>query len=157
MQVLEPTTIAENVDYLAFSSATAMIMQNDILSGVGSNDFCQYGNSLNVGLDKFYPSQYNISDNFGTLSKSSKVSNVHSIKFGNTEAKFTVLDDSTIKLTVPANTNPGKVAITITDNDGKTTTLNNAYEYMADKGDDDGSVDKDNNNHVIPTVPNTGL
>lgn len=115
------------------------------LLGVGDD----YGNEINL-------QPFNISANFGTLSKSRKVNNIKSIKFGNTEAKFTIIDNDTIRVTVPASINPGKVAISITDNDGKIETLNNAYEYVADKGSDNSAPIGKNNNHVIPVAPNTG-
>ena len=56
---------------------------------------------------------------------------VESLAFGDiTTDKFTIIDDNTIKVTVPPHT-AGRVDVTITDNDGKkTTTLKNGYTYI---------------------------
>lgn len=114
----------------------------------------------------------------------STIFNVTSIHFANLSAlSFDVIDDKTIKAIVPASYNlkPGKVDVTLTDTNNQTTTLTKGYEYIADKEDGDNNnnnggdstntnqgntngnqpanspITKDDNNHVIPTVPNTGF
>lgn len=114
--------------------------------------------------------------NLSTITK-----NVKSVAFGGISvSSFNIVDNNTIKAMVPASHNlqPGKVDVTLTDTDNQTTTLTKGYEYIANKGNNDNTddntnqdntntdnnnqstnplINKDDSNHVIPTVPNTGL
>lgn len=58
------------------------------------------------------------------------VPSIQSIRFGDAISdKFTVIDDNTIKATVPPHT-IGRVDVTMTDNDNKQVTLKGSYEYI---------------------------
>ena len=87
---------------------------------------------------------------------------ITSIKFGDVEAiSFNVIDGKTIKAITPPHT-AGKVDITITDNEGKTWTILQGYEYMGEKQEEENNDNSQNNtdqNTISPediTAPNTG-
>ena len=87
---------------------------------------------------------------------------ITSIKFGDVEAiSFNVIDGKTIKAITPPHT-AGKVDITITDNEGKTWTILQGYEYIDEKQEEENNDNSQNNtdqNTISPediTAPNTG-
>ena len=87
---------------------------------------------------------------------------ITSIKFGDVEAiSFNVIDGKTIKAITPPHT-AGKVDKTITDNEGKTWTILQGYEYMGEKQEEENNDNSQNNtdqNTISPediTAPNTG-
>ena len=118
----------------------------------GSNDYGQLGNGDTT--DSNTPVQTNFSN---MLDRS-----ITSIKFGDVEAiSFNVIDGKTIKAITPPHT-AGKVDITITDNEGKTWTILQGYEYMGEKQEEENNDNSQNNtdqNTISPediTAPNTG-
>ena len=118
----------------------------------GYNYYGQLGNGDTT--DSNTPVQTNFSN---MLDRS-----ITSIKFGDVEAiSFNVIDGKTIKAITPPHT-AGKVDITITDNEGKTWTILQGYEYMGEKQEEENNDNSQNNtdqNTISPediTAPNTG-
>ena len=118
----------------------------------GYNDNGQLGNGDTT--DSNTPVQTNFSN---MLDRS-----ITSIKFGDVEAiSFNVIDGKTIKAITPPHT-AGKVDITITDNEGKTWTILQGYEYIDEKQEEENNDNSQNNtdqNTISPediTAPNTG-
>ena len=118
----------------------------------GGNHYGQLGNGDTT--DSNTPVQTNFSN---MLDRS-----ITSIKFGDVEAiSFNVIDGKTIKAITPPHT-AGKVDITITDNEGKTWTILQGYEYMGEKQEEENNDNSQNNtdqNTISPediTAPNTG-
>ena len=118
----------------------------------GANYYGQLGNGDTT--DSNTPVQTNFSN---MLDRS-----ITSIKFGDVEAiSFNVIDGKTIKAITPPHT-AGKVDITITDNEGKTWTILQGYEYMGEKQEEENNDNSQNNtdqNTISPediTAPNTG-
>ena len=64
--------------------------------------------------------------------------------------KFTIVDDNTLKVTVPRHVT-GKVNVKMTDSNGKTTTLKDGYEYV------DETVKRDPNAETKPRQDATGV
>lgn len=94
---------------------------------------------------------------------------VKSLSFGDvTTDKFTIVDDNTLRVTVPRHV-AGKVNIKMTDSDNKTTTLKDGYEYVDEtaKRDPDtettprqdaaGVKNSANHDNKTITAPNTGV
>lgn len=107
----------------------------------------EWSNLANFGDDSYYRAWSSLNEiNLGSVN----ISNIKSIKFGNTEAKFDVRGNGAIVATVPASSRPGKVDVAITDNSGKTYHFHDGYEYIAD------TATIRPNKHVTPTAPNTG-
>ena len=118
----------------------------------GANYYGQLGNGDTTSSNT--PVQTNFSN---MLDRS-----ITSIKFGDVEAiSFNVIDGKTIKAITPPHT-AGKVDITITDNEGKTWTILQGYEYMGEKQEEENNDNSQNNtdqNTISPediTAPNTG-
>ena len=118
----------------------------------GYNDYGQLGNGDTI------TSNTPVQTNFSTMLDRS----ITSIKFGDVEAiSFNVIDGKTIKAITPPHT-AGKVDITITDNEGKTWTILQGYEYMGEKQEEENNDNSQNNtdqNTISPediTAPNTG-
>lgn len=73
------------------------------------------------------------------------------LSFGDvTTDKFTIVDDNTLRVTVPRHV-AGKVNIKMTDSDNKTTTLKDGYEYV------DGTAKRDPNTETTPRQDATGI
>ncbi len=94
---------------------------------------------------------------------------VKSLSFGDvTTDKFTIVDDNTLKVTVPRHV-AGKVNVKMTDSNNKTTTLKDGYEYVDEtaKRDPDtettprqdaaGVKNSANHDNKTITAPNTGV
>lgn len=65
-----------------------------------------------------------------TITGSGFIANpVQSVRFGNTPAAFTVLNDSTIRVTTPAGTQNSTVSVEVIPSAGPTGVLPNAYTY----------------------------
>lgn len=135
------------------------ISQSGVITVAGNGYFGQIGDGREgSGADvNTYP--IDISANFNGLSKKRVVDNVKSVKFGDTEASYRIVDGNTLIATVPKADKTGKVNVAIADSYGNTPTLDSAYEYMAnetDANETSSAVDKDSTGNIIPLAPNTG-
>lgn len=76
---------------------------------------------------------------------------IKSLSFGDvTTDKFTIVDDNTLKVTVPRHV-AGKVNVKMTDSDNKSTTLKDGYEYV------DGTAKRDPNAETTPRQDAAGV
>lgn len=76
---------------------------------------------------------------------------IKSLSFGDvTTDKFTIVDDNTLRVTVPRHV-AGKVNVKMTDSDNKSTTLKDGYEYV------DGTAKRDPNAETTPRQDAAGV
>lgn len=76
---------------------------------------------------------------------------IKSLSFGDvTTDKFAIVDDNTLKVTVPRHV-AGKVNVKMTDSDNKSTTLKDGYEYV------DGTAKRDPNAETTPRQDAAGV
>lgn len=93
---------------------------------------------------------------------------IKSLSFGDIMTdKFTIVDDNTLKVTVPRHV-AGKVNVKMTDSDNKSTTLKDGYEYIDETAkrdpntettprQDAAGVKNSANHNTTITAPNTGV
>lgn len=141
---------------------TALLLTNDNqLMARGGNWYGSFGDGP-TDKDEYDPdapkqtstTERNISQTLTGLSELNTIVNVKSVEFNGIAVNFAVLNAKTIKVTVPKSTKLGKVDVTVTDVNGQSTVLRNAYEYMENKASGDNKDDLPSG--VTLTAPNTG-
>lgn len=74
------------------------------------------------------------------------VPNIETVRFGDAEADFTVIDDKTIRATVPEGLSIGEVTVSVVDSDGNTTEAGKyTYKEVPATSDDNNDKDMDDN------------